>query len=104
MKITMRSNDAVQATYMNAFGFIALQKKLAAELGVGVGSYTHTAYSFHAYERNFETLIKYAEDIMGKDTCDLTFEYKGFYDEIMKEEIPSILKMVEDQKVKHNIK
>ncbi len=104
MKITMRSNDAVQATYMNAFGFIALQKKIAAELGVDVGSYTHTSYSFHAYERNFETLAVYAEDIVSKDVADLTFEYVGFYDDIMKEEIPSILKMVEDQKAKHNLK
>ncbi|MCL2462758.1 MAG: thymidylate synthase, partial [Defluviitaleaceae bacterium] len=33
-KILMRSNDAAQANFMNAFAFIMLQKKVADELGV----------------------------------------------------------------------
>ena len=101
MKITMRSNDAVQATFMNAFGFIALQKKLAAELNVEVGSYTHTSYSFHAYERSLEMLESYVENIKTKDIAELTFEYDGFYDGMMEDEIPAVLEMVEAQKKKH---
>ncbi|MDR3552982.1 MAG: thymidylate synthase [Clostridia bacterium] len=103
MKITMRSNDAVQATYMNAFGFIALQRRLAGELSVGVGSYTHTAYSFHAYERSFTTLESYARDISTKPQEALTYPYEGFYDALMEEEIPSIMKMVEQLKKEHHI-
>ena len=48
MTVMMRSNDAVQATFMNAVGFIELQEMVANELDVEVGSYTHIAYSFHA--------------------------------------------------------
>ena len=104
MTVMMRSNDAVQATYMNAVGFIALQKKVAAELNVPVGSYTHIAYSFHAYENCFERLTKYTEAIRRKDIKDLTYHYRGFYDALMKDEIPAIMAMVADQKAKYNIK
>ena len=101
MAVTMRSNDAVQATYMNAVGFIALARKIAKELGVEVGSYTHTAYSFHAYERNFPQLEKYVSDIKTKPIEDLTYDYEGFYDEMMLDEIPSVLDMVEQLKKEH---
>src|SRR5665647_2605941 len=79
MKITMRSNDAVQATYMNACGFIALQKKIAQDLGYNVGSYTHTAYSFHAYENSYNTLKSYVDSIKTKPMDELTYNYKEFY-------------------------
>lgn len=104
MTVMMRSNDAVQATFMNAVGFISLQKKVAEELKVPVGSYTHIAYSFHAYENCFERLTKYAKNIETKDVADLTYPYTGFYENLMKEEIPSIMAMVNDQKAKYNIK
>ena len=104
MTVMMRSNDAVQATYMNAVGFIALQKRVAAELNVPVGSYTHISYSFHAYENCFERLTKYTEAIRMKDIKDLTYHYRGFYDALMKDEIPAIMAMVADQKAKYNIK
>lgn len=104
MKITMRSNDAVQATFMNAVGFVALQRKLAEELGVKVGSYTHTAYSFHAYERSLDNLKKYVADIESKPIDELTYDYEEFYKDLMTEEIPSIYAMVETLKKEHNIK
>ena len=104
MTVMMRSNDAVQATFMNAVGFISLQKKVAAELEVPVGSYTHIAYSFHAYENCFEKLKKYAEAMEKKDIGDLTYRYEGFYDELMTAEIPAIMAMVQDQKDKYNVK
>ena len=103
MKITMRSNDAVQATFMNAVGFIALQRKLAEELGVCIGSYTHTAYSFHAYESSFDLLTKYVSDIAAKDIDDLVYDYEGFYEDMMREEIPAILDMVETLKREHGL-
>ena len=101
MKATMRSNDAVQATFMNAVGFIALLRNLAQELELQVGSYTHTAYSFHAYESSFDTLKDYAEKIRTKDIGDLTYDYEGYYKDMMLEEIPSIMKQVEVLREKH---
>ena len=103
MTVTMRSNDAVQATYMNSVGFIALAKKIAAQLNLPVGSYTHTAYSFHAYERNLPQLEKYVEDIKTKPIEELTYNYEGFYDELMKDEVPAILKMAQNLKNEHNL-
>ena len=101
MKVMMRSNDAVQATYMNAVGFIALQRKVAADLGYAVGSYTHTAHSFHAYERSFKTLEKYVKKFR-IDIEELTFNYEEFYKEIMEESIPEIMQQV--NALKENLK
>lgn len=95
MRVMMRSNDAVQATYMNAVGFIALLRKVAAELGYEVGSYAHTAHSFHAYERCFPTLSKYAEDIRTRPVDEITYDYGDFYKELMDESVPEIMKTVE---------
>ena len=101
MRIMMRSNDAVQATYMNAVGFIALLRKVASDLGYPVGSYSHTAHSFHAYERSLPTLKKYADDIRTRDISELTYEYEGFYRDLMEESIPEVLKTVERLKSEH---
>lgn len=94
MMVLMRSNDAVQATFMNAFAFIALQCRIAADLGCDVGSYTHTAHSFHAYEKSFDVLGKYARDIQTKPLDKLTYEYEGFYRDLMEESVPRILEQV----------
>jgi thymidylate synthase len=104
MKVMMRSNDAVQATFMNAVGFIALQRKIAKDLNLPVGSYTHTAHSFHAYERSFPVLEKYVEDIQSKPFGDVTFEYEGFYKDLMQEAIPQIMKTVDTLKKEMGIK
>lgn len=101
-KVLMRSNDACKASYMNSFGFIMLQKKIADEVGIEVGSYTHRANSFHAYERDFDLLKQYVTAIENFD--DVTYEYEGFYKELMEEEIPSIMTMVQSQKEKYGVK
>ena len=103
MTVMMRSNDAVQATFMNAVGFISLQKKVAAELNIKVGSYTHIAYSFHAYENCFDKLINYTKAIKTRPVEELTYNYIGFYDKLMNDEIPSIMDMVVDQKEKYGV-
>jgi hypothetical protein len=59
----MRSNDAPEATYMNAFAFIMLQKSIADNLKVDVGSYFHRANSFHCYEKDFKLLESYISSI-----------------------------------------
>jgi Thymidylate synthase len=95
-KVLFRSNDAVKATYMNAFALIMMQQRLALELNVGMGSYTHRANSFHAYERDFALLEKYVSAIRsGEET---TYRYEGEWDELMEEAKPEIQKKIEELK------
>ena len=102
-KVMMRSNDAPQASFMNAFAFIMLQKKVAGEIGVPVGSYTHRANSYHAYEKTFRMLEQYADAIRTKPIEELTYEYEGFYKEMMEESVPEILSAVEKLKERSRV-
>ncbi|MCF0120385.1 MAG: hypothetical protein HUJ65_01995 [Oscillospiraceae bacterium] len=95
-KVLFRSNDAVKATFMNAFALIMLQKRFADELGVKMGTYTHRANSFHAYERDFALLRGYVERIdAGEGT---TFDYEGDWAELMEDEKPDIARLVRELK------
>jgi thymidylate synthase len=96
--VFFRSNDLPEAFFFNAFGFIALQEKLAGELGVEVGTYTHRSNSMHCYEKNFPLLKSYVKAINEKQAEDLTYDYCGEWDELMEAEIPSVLKLVEKLK------
>jgi len=100
MTVLFRSNDAVQAHFMNCVGLIYLQKMVADELGFPIGTYTHIAESFHAYERSFDLLDRYIKSIRENDILDITYEYEGFYKEMMEEEIPAILARVEELKAR----
>ena len=93
MKVLFRSNDACKATFMNAFALIMLQKKIADELGVPVGTYTHRANSFHCYEKDFSLLTGYVDRI--KSDADLTYDYEDDWKEIMDDAIPGIMNKVE---------
>jgi len=90
MKVLMRSNDAAEATFMNAFAFIMLQKQVADTLGIPVGSYTHRANSFHCYEKDLGLLEQYIQGINTKPEDEITYEYEGFFKEMMEESIPNI--------------
>jgi thymidylate synthase len=48
----MRSNDIWLGFPYDVFAFTCLQTKMAMELSVDVGEYTHIAGSLHLYERN----------------------------------------------------
>ena len=50
--VYMRSNDIWTGFPYDVFAFTAFQCKMAMELGVGIGTYTHIAGSLHLYERN----------------------------------------------------
>lgn len=89
--VLFRSNDAVQAAFMNAYALIELQKRIADRLGVEMGTYTHRANSYHCYEKNFSLLKAYAERIRFRP-WDCTYDN---WDEEMAEEIPAILGEVE---------
>ena len=97
-KVLFRSNDACKAAFMNAFALICLQEKIANELGVPVGTYTHRANSYHCYERDFDLLRMYVSRV--KAGGDLTWRYKGCWDELMDDERPAIAEMVAAQKAK----
>jgi thymidylate synthase len=84
-KVLFRSNDACKATFMNAFGLIMLQKRIADALNVEMGTYTHRASSFHCYEKDLPMLDGYCRSIAEKDIEDCTYEYVGDWDELMEE-------------------
>ena len=98
-KVLFRSNDACKATFMNAFALIELQKKIADELGVGVGEYSHRANSFHCYEKDFSMLKGYCKRIYSAEAIeDLTYDYAGEWDELMEEARNGIAEKVEELK------
>lgn len=92
-KVLFRSNDACKATFMNAFALIMLQKRIADELGLEVGGYTHRANSFHCYEQDFELLDSYVKRAAFDNA---TYNYVGEWDELMEEAKPEIAAMVEE--------
>jgi thymidylate synthase len=92
--VLFRSNDLPEAFFFNAFALIMLQEKIAGELGVGTGTYTHRSNSMHCYEKDFELLKNFAKAIDEKKTEDLCYNYLGDWDELMKAEIPAIDKLV----------
>ena len=83
-KVLFRSNDACKATFMNAFAFIMLQERIAKELGVEMGSYTHRANSFHCYEKDLDMLDGYVKRMTdAKDEYDVAFDYDEGWKEDM---------------------
>lgn len=96
MTVLFRSNDACKATFMNAYALTCLQGEVATELGVEVGSYTHIANSFHAYERDWDLLKSYCNRIC--DGGEVTYNFLGDWDELMEAEHPGIREEVERMK------
>ncbi len=101
-KVLFRSNDACKAAFMNSFGLIMLQKKIADTLNVEMGSYTHRANSFHCYEKDIPLLTGYVNRIVSEDIANITYNYVGEWDELMEEVKVDIAKMVQQQKEKYN--
>ena len=83
--------------FFNAFALIKLQEKVAL-LAVDVGTYTHRSNSMHCYEKDFDMLKRFVEGIKTKSIEDLTYEYEGYYEKLMEEEIPAIMEKVEKLK------
>lgn len=54
----MRSNDIWYGLPYDVIFFTELQKLMAKRLNVEVGSYTHFVISLHAYDRNYNDIIK----------------------------------------------
>lgn len=105
-QVLFRSNDAVKAAFMNMFALIMLQKKIADELYVRVGEYTHIANNYHCHEKDIPTLENYCKRIKKdyqQDTDDSSYNYKGCWDMLMEAEKPAIAEMVAEQKRKARI-
>jgi len=98
-KVLFRSNDLPEAFFFNAWAFIRLQERIAKDLDMEVGSYTHRSNSMHCYEKDFVLLKSYSDAAKQSVSIDdLTYEYKDFWENIMKDTIPDILKKVETLK------
>lgn len=98
-KLLFRSNDACKATFMNAFALIMLQKRIADELGVEMGTYTHRANSFHCYEKDFDLLEGYVNRLKsGVPFEDLCYEYDGDWQELMEDYKDKLVEKVNDLK------
>lgn len=95
MKVLFRSNDACKATFMNAFALIQMQKRIADILGVGMGTYTHRANSFHCYEKDYDLLDGYVKRIESEPLDMLTYDYVDEWDELMEDSIPEIMAQVD---------
>ena len=63
MTAYMRSNDIWLGFPFDVFNFSAMQVKMAMELEVGLGTYTHIAGSLHLYERDF---LKAKQNLKGE--------------------------------------
>ena len=48
--VVMKTNDLFNAWPLNAFAMTELQKYMAEQIGVGVGSYNHFSISMNIYE------------------------------------------------------
>ncbi len=58
MFVVMKTNDLYNAWPENAYAFTALQKYMAEQLSVGIGTYTHFSVSMHIYKDMYEEVKK----------------------------------------------
>ena len=63
LTVYMRSNDIWMGFPYDVFNFTCYQIRMAMELGVDIGSYTHIAGSLHLYERNSQLRKEETSDI-----------------------------------------
>lgn len=56
LSVHMRSNDIWMGVPYDMFSFTFLQIKMAMELGLKIGSYSHYAGSLHLYSRDWQTV------------------------------------------------
>jgi thymidylate synthase len=99
LSVLFRSNDLLKAFFFNAWALIRLQEKIARELKVGVGTYTHRSNSMHVYEKDFESLENFAKKIWNAlNDNRFTYSYKDEWKELMEGEIPTIMEKVKGLK------
>ncbi|MEK6889094.1 MAG: thymidylate synthase [Nanoarchaeota archaeon] len=77
LTVYIRSNDMFRAWPLNAFGLRKLQKIMASELGVDMGTLTTISCSAHIYQDNWEE----TKEILGKyfNSTNCFFDPRGYY-------------------------
>jgi thymidylate synthase len=85
--VLFRSNDLPEAVFMNMWALIRLQEKIAKELRIEIGTYTHRSNSMHCYEKDFKLLEGFAKNLTKFMNVPnyYTLEYENFYKELMEE-------------------
>lgn len=63
--VHMRSSDLILGIAYDIPAFTLMQELMAAELGVGMGTYTHISNSLHIYESHFGMV----EEMISRDAC-----------------------------------
>lgn len=99
MYVLFRSNDAVKATFMNAFALTCLQEKIAQKLRVAVGKYTHRVNSFHCYKQDYALLGSYINRVDSyeyNEEGEIYYNFIGEWEDYMEEFRPEIAEMVEE--------
>lgn len=61
LSVHMRSNDIWMGVPYDMFSFCFMQVKMAMELGVDIGTYTHYAGSLHMYKRDYIGALEYCQ-------------------------------------------
>lgn len=83
MTVHMRSNDAHKAAFMNMYAFTELQKYVADQVGVEVGSYVHIADSYHIYGSYFNEFEKFLETVASRNFEDRVWSTDQCHDEMI---------------------
>jgi thymidylate synthase len=104
MNVSLRSNDAYRAAFMNMYAFVRLQEKIAnriselADRKVIVGRYMHQADSYHIYGSNIKDFeYRFLKAYKTRKFHEMYYHYEDVK-EIMDEAIPEILKKVKRMK------
>ena len=66
MTVLMRSNDLVFGFCNDQYCFSMLQKMVADELGLEIGTYYHFAHDLHIYERHYDMKKDYYKNLKEK--------------------------------------
>ena len=98
--VLFRSNDFLNATYMNMYGLIRLQESIAKKLHLPIGRYIHRVTSLHVYEKNWKTLQDYKRALSVRTPEEVTYTYTSF-NLLMEASIPEIEKLVDNLRLKY---
>ena len=104
--VSMRSNDAFKASFMNMFAFIMLQRRVAEQLSdaigrkVGLGQYIHYADSYHIYGSDLEQFEKLFLNSVRKRTFEERTYTLEFAEQFFLEARETIKKKLDDMKTR----
>lgn len=83
----MRSNDLLFGTTYDVFMFTFLQELMAAELGVGLGTYKHFASNMHIYAKDREKI----DAILSENADKPTFKFEAIPESFREHDVPILV-------------